>query len=305
MRATTLRLALPLLLLTGAATTRAAEKFPFSFQTPVAKEPRLKMFNPSAATPSSTTDAGLSLTVLERPFAVTFGVQSKLTLKGDFEVTLAYEDLTTEGDLPQYGSGVSVTLHLDRETPVGYAMVRTRRPEGDRFGATEIRTGKDGRPVHLPELKPAIHRGGQVRLERKGDRIRFLAVDGLGGDFQQLRELPVGPENVTSIQFQCYRTAGGGPVSVRLKELTIVADQFITPAGLAKKGSANAPDGGAEEASGGGAGGGNAPAPDPSDAAGNPVPLPAKSPDRTLLWVVIIGLVVIVIIVAVLLRGEN
>lgn len=313
MRATTLGLTLPLLLLTGAATARAAEKFQFSFPTPVAKEPRLKMFNPSAATSSATTDAGLLLTVLERPFAVTFGVQSKLMLQGDFEVTLVYEDLTTEGDLPRYGSGVNITLHLDRAPPVGYAMVRTRRPEGDRFGATEIRTGKDDKPVHLPELKPAIHREGQVRLERKGNRIRFLAVDGFGGDFKELRELPVGPENVTSIQFLCYRTAGGGPVSVRLKELSIVADQIITPAGGGKKGSSSAP-GNAPGTGGGDGGGGGHRADSGSDPStdrdsgesgeGRGTVAP-KAGDQTLLWVVIVGLVVIAIIVAVLLRGEN
>lgn len=267
---------------TASATENPAEpaKFHFSFKTPVSKEPRLRMFNFVATSPIKLTDEGVVLSIpKERPIAITYGVQARMTLKGDFDITLAYDQFAAEEPYPKYGGGVNITLELEREPPVGLAIGRHRRPEGDRFGVTDIKTKEDGKRVYNPRLIPAQHSFGQLRAIRKGDRIRMLTADG-DGEFKEYRESPTGKEDVSLLQFICYRTDKGGSVSVRLKEVTIIADQIVLSPDVTRAMAE--------------------PTTVPTDSSESQPPT-EKPRNRTILWVVLIGLVSIAIAVAVIL----
>jgi hypothetical protein len=148
--------------------------------------PALKLVGPDADAVARPEPEGLRLTLpATRPVNQPVGVATTFAVSGDFEITGTFELLSAERPANGYGVGVSLSI-ADSEARNKFAKVaRALLVRGGSVFHSECWDGGPGKN-HEVRTKPTESRLGQLRLVRKGPGLRYLAADGLGGDFQEI-----------------------------------------------------------------------------------------------------------------------
>ena len=155
-------------------------------------------------------------------------VATTFALSGDFEVTGTYELLSA--DRPAKGYGVGVSLNVadnDRRTKFAKVGRVLRAQEGSVF-QTEFWTRQPQKDYQV-RTQPTESRLGQLRLTRKGSALRYLAADGLGGDFHEIfAQENFGTEDLAHVRFVVADsgTPGNG-IDARLVDLRISSGSLI------------------------------------------------------------------------------
>ena len=84
-----------------------------------------------------------------------FGVESQTILRGDFEITLAYELIAVPKPGPEGGAGVVLEAHFD--APESKArLARTQKLRGAFFGSTYYARGNDGKRASIAAFAWAV-----------------------------------------------------------------------------------------------------------------------------------------------------
>jgi hypothetical protein len=159
------------------------------------------------------------------------GVGLPIVVKGNFEITVAYEILG-EPNVFQAGPGqtrITLDAVLDRSGTWQQSNVATlsRRVVGWRkqFFAW-LRLWDENSNQHRQEGRefPATANSGKLRLVRTGSDIAYYVADGPDAEFKLLHQTMFGSEDLRAVQFNA---ATGGPAAaleVRLTDLVIQAD---------------------------------------------------------------------------------
>lgn len=159
------------------------------------------------------------------------GVLVPFTLRGDFEVSVAYEVLDV-GD----GWGASVEIYLATNAPtkeaLGFNRVAIRDGPGNYF-VTRLTTDPEGKRVDLAgdferttQVRPAGS-SGQLRLARVG-AIALLSARDAGGELRELFQVPLGTEDVARLRVG-VNPRRIKPVDVRLLNLKVVGTSLSGP----------------------------------------------------------------------------
>src|SRR5262249_26799190 len=117
------------------------------------------------------------------------GLELRLPLAGNFEVTLGYEILEVHRSRNPYGDGVELYLMTQTSTKEAIAFAHGLRPNGKPTYLCRCMTdGKDGK--RIPKAEPrdipagAATGVGQLRVSRRGDEVTLWVADGAGGEFR-------------------------------------------------------------------------------------------------------------------------
>jgi hypothetical protein len=155
------------------------------------------------------------------------GVQSRLKVVGDFTITGAYELLSAEK--PKQGYGVGVLLRVVRQSkpPVRAIVSRYhRRGPGQSYSADVASFDPQGKMRHDEKHFQTKAMSGRLRLERKGQTLRFLVADGDSPKFRELRRFWFEDSPIREISFVVDPGNSSSPVKARLVSLTIQSDDL-------------------------------------------------------------------------------
>lgn len=212
------------------------EEFSYQFRKGVA-DPALRLTGPSAKQVAKPDDRGLRITLSsQRTNKSAIAVNPNFAMRGDCEVTLTFDLLSTEDPLSeQMGAGIVLTVKVAGSERRAVALSRLRRPgkggQGtvDTFGASLI-TRENGKEKYDTKKVPATDNSGRLRLERHGEVVKVSVADGADGEFQLIREITVGKADLHALSFQCRATSGG--VDARFVDLTVRAESLIDEAAV-------------------------------------------------------------------------
>lgn len=129
-------------------------------------------------------------------------LDTDIGVRGDFEITAAYEVLYA--DVPEKGFGVGVLLGIRKasvdhqEARLGW-LVRAKGLKVSVWDRSELQSDGQrkfsGGAVPFPAGKV-----GRLRLKRTGSQLQYLIAEGLDGDnFQAVKEWEFGPEDVERV----------------------------------------------------------------------------------------------------------
>lgn len=145
----------------------------------------------------------------ERLFA---GISTKFHIRGDFEITTAFQILVL--DRPETGTGAGALLHvdlLDSPTKEAFSLGRFARPkEGNVFFALRARTGEDEKRQWATRNQPTQATTGKLRLVREGTTIRYLVAEGESDQFQQVDEARIGTEDLEAVRLTAETSGAPG-----------------------------------------------------------------------------------------------
>ncbi len=198
----------------------------FDLRTPVEQLSPLSLFGPVTASTVATDAGGLHLTLpAGRQDTNPVGLELTKRLTGDFDISFGYELLAGGGPLHKYGSGLELRIWLDAPTPQGALLLRTRRPDGDRFVTLRFRKEPDGKEQYFDGKEvPATRPQGRLRLLRTGSRLHYLVSD--GGDYRELQTLEIGTADVRLVQAQATTIRAPSLLEARFTDVKVQADQF-------------------------------------------------------------------------------
>lgn len=178
---------------------------------------------------------GLRITLpAGRPINNPAEVVSSFSISGDFEITGTYELLSATRPAKGYGVGITLNIADTRKRNKFAKIVRNVLPrKGSVFQGQYWVNG----PRHDSQerTKPTASRIGQLRLVRQGAALRFLAADGLEGDFQEILSLKTFCTDDMGHVLLGVTDSGspGFAVDARLLDFKIRAAKFIPdPAAL-------------------------------------------------------------------------
>jgi RNA polymerase sigma factor (sigma-70 family) len=208
-----------------------AERVVFPFRDGLDKQPMLRLVGPEVGSMAKVDDQGLRFTLpADRLSGAAVSIESRLRLRGDFEITLAYELLAVPNPAPELGAGL--VMRVDFDTPNAFQAVfsRTQKPSGPASGANYTTTGPDGKedfkgltvcPVKAPK--------GRLRLVRTGSKLIYQIADGDAG-FHVLATKEFGTADVMAVRAQCITGwKANFAVDIRFGSLELRADKIETP----------------------------------------------------------------------------
>jgi hypothetical protein len=156
------------------------------------------------------------------------GVVPRLRVRGDFEITVAFEILQVDKPKAGHGAGVSIWITMVSPTKEAATIARVVRPSGERVFTShrastppgEKRVHRGGKPMPTEALS------GKLRLVREGALLSYQVAEGGGKAFRELYQTELGTEDLDLVRFAADN--GGSPtlVDVRINGVSIRADDF-------------------------------------------------------------------------------
>jgi hypothetical protein len=205
------------------------ERVEIQFSEGFAKHPTLRFFGPNADSMASIQPEGLRFNVpAGRKDTGNLGVESRLRLRGDFEVTLEYELLALPDPVPNLGAGVGLGILLDTPDEFKARLGRSRRPTGAVFAPSYVTLGQDGKELPKYLFTPPANdkeTKGRLRLVRAGTVLFFQAEEG-GEGFRTIGTTQIGRADVIAVQAHCNTGWTAVALEARFPRLELRASEF-------------------------------------------------------------------------------
>jgi predicted Zn finger-like uncharacterized protein len=183
----------------------------------------LHLFGPIDAANVKGEPQGLRLTLpATRDNLGDVGVEARKVLRGDFEITLAYDLVAIATPAPKWGAGVILQIRLDTPDDAMANVTRTFKGKGASFGSSYFAVGDAGthvrQPLQYPQANAKI-RSGRLRLTRTGNDLAFQVDE--GGGFRVIASKEVGGADVVSVHVLATTGKEPFPVDVRFPSLEL------------------------------------------------------------------------------------
>lgn len=141
------------------------------------------------------------------------GVASRLAVHGDFEITATYQILKLGKPSGGHGAGVRLWIGMASPAAAAATLGRIVRPQdGDVYLTDHGFKAPDGKRAHQELDLSTSAKAGKLRLTRSGSTLVYLAADGLGSEFQELRREKFGSAPLHGVRIAA--DTGGAPVEV-------------------------------------------------------------------------------------------
>jgi Protein of unknown function (DUF1583) len=139
------------------------------------------------------------------------GFRTGFSIKGDFDITLAFEILHVQVPPKGYGAGVGLFVAKGN----GHSgMSRIVKADGMPIVSWEV-AGKQGK-INSDDMS------GRLRLKRTGTTLFCLWAPGIeGGDFQEVHHAEIGDEDIDRVRLVALNGQTNTPVETRLLDLLI------------------------------------------------------------------------------------
>jgi predicted RNA-binding Zn-ribbon protein involved in translation (DUF1610 family) len=198
-----------------------AERLNIQFSNGLNAYPELQLFGTGVDEFHKVEPQGLRFTMpAERPRLNEIGVQVQKMLKGDFEITLAFELLGLLKIGPPGGAGAVLDARFDTPDQAKVRLSRTQKDTGAYHGCSYLAL-EDGRdklqPVKYPRADDKF-RTGRLRLVRTGTDVAFQVEEGDTG-FRTLGNRDVGGADVLAVR--AWATSGWKAMDVDVRFNTL------------------------------------------------------------------------------------
>ena len=156
------------------------------------------------------------------------GIKPRFKIRGDFDLSATFEIL--QADKPTEGYGVGAQMSIETESPTKEAATAewtyTPGKEGTRFISTRIIGQLDGNRQYRVQSLAANRRAGTLRLARTGSTLRASYRDEGEATERFLPAVELGTEDVAWLKLVANTGISDHPVDIRLKTLTLSADEL-------------------------------------------------------------------------------
>jgi hypothetical protein len=180
--------------------------------------PQLSLFGSGAAAVTGVGPQGLRITLpAGRGDKDDVGVETQKSLRGDFEVTLAYELIALPKVGSAWGTGAVLDVTLDTPSSPRVRLTRTQKPKFATFGSTYYALDDDGKRISQALQYPRANENvltGRLRLVRTGADLACQVDEG-GTGFRTIATKEVGGADVVSVR--AFATSGDQPFPVDLR----------------------------------------------------------------------------------------
>jgi RNA polymerase sigma factor (sigma-70 family) len=180
--------------------------------------PDLHLFGPDAEARVKVDPQGLRITLpAGRDDNGDVGVESQTILRGDFEITLAYELIALPKPGSEWGAGAVLDATLDTPNSPRVRLTRTQKARGPSFGSTYYALDEDGKRIGQGLQYPRASENvltGRLRLVRTGVDLECQVDEG-GAGFRAIATKEVGGGDVVSVR--AFAVSGEKPLPVDLR----------------------------------------------------------------------------------------
>ncbi len=182
----------------------------------------MKVEKPAHASLVKAEPEGLRITIpTGKQYTDAVGVTAPTPIKGDFEITAAYEIIeATRPTGGGFGVGIELYIRAKSRSQEGLGFYRLTRDSGaDSYSCSQMSTNEKGQrgPVRGSGQGdkdfPAHGKFGQLRMTRIGSKVILSAADDLGNDFQPKYEMDFVPDDLVMLRIGA--NPGGVPESDR------------------------------------------------------------------------------------------
>ncbi|MFH1922486.1 MAG: DUF1583 domain-containing protein, partial [Planctomycetota bacterium] len=169
--------------------------------------------------------AGLRVTIPENTDGGYNTYDSKIVVKGDFEITAGFTIL----DLPRpeqgFGAGQRISIEDSRGERAAVQRLNRER-EGHVFVAYHGPIQEDGTREHIVEMVATGGNSGWLRLKREGSTLSYLAAEAGSDHFTRFYESEF-PNDVAKLQLVVQ--TGGSPTGVDVvwTSLDVRAEELV------------------------------------------------------------------------------
>lgn len=223
------RMILCMIWLVAIVATTAGEEFSQSLK---GRAYDAKQFKPTGANTSKAMkpDAqGLRITMpADHNSKLPVGIVPHLVVRGDFEITLAFEILRIDKPTAGHGAGVSLYITMVSPTQEAATIGRWVGPKGEHvFKTHHATTPPDGKRIHHGSEPSATESlSGQLRLARSGSVLSYQVAQGDSKSFQELEQVEFGDDDLDLVRFAADNGGSSTLVDVRIKSINIKAAEF-------------------------------------------------------------------------------
>jgi hypothetical protein len=150
------------------------------------------------------------------------GLVTRFKIRGDFEITTSYEIL--RADKPAsvaYSAGAGLYLYTETPTREAINFGRYHMITGQKYLMMRNFDLEKGKRQFHSWTAPAEAAKGKLRLARKGKAIRYLAAEGDGDEFKELKKIVWGEYDIFSARMAAEAGTSATPVEVRFFDLSI------------------------------------------------------------------------------------
>jgi hypothetical protein len=175
---------------------------------------------------------GLRITLPPEPLnKLPVGLIARTGVRGDFEITMAFDVLKVDKPTKGGGAGLGIYITTISATNDAASISRLTRPGGERaFVSHHAVTPRGGNRVHRGgDPWPTDVASGRLRLVRKGSVLTYLAAKGGATDFRELYQVEFGADDLETIRFAADNNGSPTLVDVRIKSISIQADELGSP----------------------------------------------------------------------------
>lgn len=168
--------------------------------------------------------AGLRVTIPENADTPYNAYDTKIVVKGDFEITAGFTLLDVPRPEEGFGAGQGISIEDSRGERA--AVQRTHRQhEGHVFVAYHSPAPKGDKREHIVQLADTEGDSGWLRLRREGTTLSYLAAQRDSDHFTQLYESEF-PNDVARLRLVVQTGGSSKPVDVIWTDLDVQAEEL-------------------------------------------------------------------------------
>jgi hypothetical protein len=204
---------------TSSAGAQSPGEYVQDFRTGNGPESIWKVFGPEAQKLMRPERGGLRIKIpASRKRLDPIGMSSRVTLSGDFEVSMIFDILAADEPKTGYGAGVNILLQLHTDPPTTAKIAHYIRSDQGSVLFLDYKVGK--KEKYEAKSFPTSTKKGRLALKREGTSLFFMAGPS-GGESLELYKTEVGREDVPLVRF--VANTGGSPsaLDVRFVEVRI------------------------------------------------------------------------------------
>ncbi len=159
------------------------------------------------------------------------GLATHTGIKGDFEITMAFEIIQVDTPVGGNGAGVSIWIRMVSYSQEAATIWWAVGSDGEAsFRSHRASTGEDGKRAHyFGEALPTKCTSGRLRLVRTGSMLSFRVAEGSSDAFSDVFDAEIGEDDLEIVRFAADNGGSATLVDALITDVKIKSDDEGVP----------------------------------------------------------------------------
>jgi hypothetical protein len=187
-----------------------------------------KVFRPSSSRRAIHAEAqGLRITLTGHGKRPPVALVPRFGIRGDFQITMAFELLRVDKPNAGDGAGVSIYVTMASHTREAASIAQVVRPGGDKLVVAHwATTPPGGQRAHRGDGIATEASSGQLRLVRRGAILTYLVAPADSTTFREVYQTEFGSADIDMVRFAADSGGATSLVDVRIRGVSVRADEL-------------------------------------------------------------------------------